>query len=142
MFVFWSADSNNQTIWKPDKKVSERSNVWISGVWYSDGYCVHEACFIPALLFWSFNHSRFGCSDPARCIFIHPFTHPFPSMDIPPGSQKVFLSFSGIWVSFFGFWGPFWGPCRSGSSITLPLPRKKSCTVIANPCFREFLLAI
>ena len=35
----WSALLQEKTIWKLDKKVSEKLNVQISGVWLSDGYC-------------------------------------------------------------------------------------------------------
>ena len=35
----WSPWSRDQIIWKPDHKVFEKSIVWISGVWFSDGYC-------------------------------------------------------------------------------------------------------
>ena len=62
----------NQTIWKQDKKVSEKSIAWILGVRYSDGYCTHfwtcktcnlsftierkrlRICFFVQLLFFSF----------------------------------------------------------------------------------------
>ena len=41
MSGIWMAHlSHDQTIRKLDKIVSEKSNIWISGVQYSDGYCV------------------------------------------------------------------------------------------------------
>ena len=43
----WSAKSCEETTWKPHKKVFEKSNVWFSGVWYSDGYCC-DPVVVPA----------------------------------------------------------------------------------------------
>ena len=44
---------SNQTIWKPDKKVSEKFFVQISGVGYSDGYCIALGSQVLSEHLWS-----------------------------------------------------------------------------------------
>ena len=60
MFGERSASEHDQTIWKPDKKVSKKLNVQISGVQYSDGYCTAEI--------WKLDHLKTGYIPKQDCI--------------------------------------------------------------------------